>query len=68
MTPVHMEEFDPQRPPPEQVCKAEVQGCHVFVLLLAHRYGSRPPDRDLSYTELEYQWALDRKPRPFQDR
>jgi tetratricopeptide (TPR) repeat protein len=57
--PVFMEEFDPQRPPPEQVCRAKVEGCDVFVLLLAHRYGSRPPGRDLSYTELEYQWAVE---------
>lgn len=25
---------------------------------MAHRYGSRPPGEVLSYTELEYEWAL----------
>ena len=59
-TPVHMEEFDPQRPPPEQVCRIEVESCDVFVLLLAHRYGTRPPGQQLSYTELEYGWAVNR--------
>ena len=53
LTPVYMEEFDPQRPTPEQVCQREVQSCDVFVLLLAHRYGARPPSGQLSYTELE---------------
>jgi Domain of unknown function (DUF4062) len=38
LIPVHMEEFDPQRSAPEQVCRREVQSCDVFVLLLAHRY------------------------------
>jgi tetratricopeptide (TPR) repeat protein len=55
---VHMDEFDPERAPPEEVCRRKVEGCDVFVLLLAHRYGSRPPGRQLSYTELEYRWAV----------
>jgi tetratricopeptide (TPR) repeat protein len=58
MTPVHMEEFDPGRPPPVDVCRREVQSCDVLVLLLAHRYGCRPAGHDVSYTELEYRWAV----------
>ncbi len=58
--PMFMEEFDPQRPPPEKVCRAKVESSDVLVLLLAHRYGSRPPGRNLSYTELEYRWAVER--------
>ena len=61
LMPVYMEEFDPQRPTPEQVCQQQVQSCDVFVLLLAHRYGTRPPGSQLSYTELEYGWAADRE-------
>jgi len=57
-TPVHMEEFDAQRPPPLDVCRQQVESSDVFVLLLAHRYGSRPPGQALSYTELEYNWAV----------
>lgn len=64
LTPVYMERFDPQRPPPERVCRAEVESCDVFVLLLAHRYGSRPPGQELSYTELEYGWAVNRPRMP----
>jgi hypothetical protein len=64
MIPVHMEEFDPQRPAPEQVCRREVESCDVFVLLLAHRYGARPPGQQLSYTELEYQCAMNRAGMP----
>ncbi len=54
-----MEEFDPERSTPEQVCRKKVESCDVFVLLLAHRYGSRPPGQRRSYTELEYRWAMD---------
>ena len=64
LRPVYMEEFDPQRPTPEQVCQREVQSCDVFVLLLAHRYGARPPGGQLSYTELEYRWAINRPEMP----
>ena len=64
MIPVHMEEFDPQRPTPEQVCRREVESCDVFVLLLAHRYGARPPGQQLSYTELEYRCAVNRAGMP----
>jgi hypothetical protein len=60
LLPVYMEDFDPQRPPPIEVCKSKVDSSDVFVLLLAHRYGSRPPGHDLSFTELEYEWALAR--------
>ena len=58
--PVHVEEFPPERPPPADVCRREVEGCGVFVLLLAHRYGSRPDGEERSHTELEYDIACDR--------
>jgi tetratricopeptide (TPR) repeat protein len=64
LTPVHMEEFDPQRPTPEHVCRSELESCDVYVLLLAHRYGARPPGQQLSYTELEYHWATARPDMP----
>lgn len=60
MIPVYMGEFDSQRPTPEQVSRGEVDRCDVFVLLLAHRYGPRPPGQRLSYTELEYERAMSR--------
>lgn len=58
--PVFMEDFDPQRPPPGHVCRAKLESCDVLVLLLAHRYGSKPPGQDTSFTELEYRWAARR--------
>jgi hypothetical protein len=64
LMPVHMEEFDPQRLTPEQVCRQAVQCCDVFVLLLAHRYGARPPGGQFSYTELEYRSAIERPEMP----
>jgi len=64
LTAVHMEEFDPQRPTPEHVCRSALESCDVYVLLLAHRYGARPPGQRLSYTELEYHWATSRADMP----
>lgn len=64
MIPVYMEEFDSERPTPEWVCQREVEGCDVFVLLLAHQYGPRPPAQQLSYTELEYRCAASRSSMP----
>jgi hypothetical protein len=64
LQPVYMEDFDPERPPPLQVCRRKVARCDVFVLLLAHRYGARPPGEERSYTELEYHWALSRPELP----
>jgi len=64
LTPVYMEEFDPQRPTPEEVCRRALEGSDVYVLLLAHHYGARPPTKEFSYTELEYQWATSRADMP----
>lgn len=58
LIPVAMEEFDPQRPSPIEACRDLVASTDVFVLLLAHRYGSRPSGDSPSFTELEYGWAL----------
>lgn len=61
LIPVHMEEFRPERPPPVDVCRREVESCDAIILLLAHRYGSCPRGDERSYTELEYVWATDRR-------
>jgi tetratricopeptide (TPR) repeat protein len=61
MTAVCMEEFSPESPPPVDVCRREVESSDVLLLLLAHRYGSRPAGSAWSYTELEYQWATSGK-------
>jgi Domain of unknown function (DUF4062) len=64
LTPVHMEEFDPQRPTPAEVCRRALEGSDVYVLLLGHRYGARPPSQEFSFTELEYLWATSRADMP----
>jgi len=41
-------------------CLADVAGCDLYVLILGHRYGFRPPDGNpegLSITQLEFQRA-----------
>jgi tetratricopeptide (TPR) repeat protein len=58
LLPVQMEDFSPDRHPPAEVCGRQLETCDAIVLLLAHRYGSRPSEGGLSYTELEYEWAL----------
>jgi tetratricopeptide (TPR) repeat protein len=57
MIAVCMEDFSPEGQPPIALCREKVASSDVLVLLVGHRYGSRPAGRDASYTELEYQWA-----------
>ena len=64
LIPVAMEEFPAERPPPLDVCRRKVEESDVAVVLLAHRYGDRPPAETKSYTELEYEWALARPDMP----
>jgi len=59
MEPVYMEDWGPQSAVPLEVCLSRIADCDVFVLLLAHRYGSRPAGGPKSYTELEYETAKD---------
>jgi NB-ARC domain/Domain of unknown function (DUF4062)/Tetratricopeptide repeat len=55
-----MEDFVPESPPPLAVCRDKIEGCGAVVVLVGHRYGSRPPGETLGYTELEYDYALRR--------
>lgn len=41
----------------EQESRALVEECDVYLLLLAHRYGSRPARQRPSFTEIEFQRA-----------
>lgn len=56
--PVFMEDFVPDRAAPAQYCREKVGECDAMVMLLAHRYGSLVPGEERSYTELEYDTAL----------
>lgn len=42
---------------PTEVCERHVCSADLYLGLLGHRYGSRLPDRDISYTEFEYECA-----------
>jgi formylglycine-generating enzyme required for sulfatase activity len=57
MLPVGMERFTASTLPTRQDCEQLAAECDVYVGIVAHRYGSAPPDCELSFTELEYDAA-----------
>ena len=60
LSPMLMDDTAGQQATPEEASRQAVESCDVFVLLLGHRYGARPPGQRLSYTEMEYRWAVER--------
>ncbi len=61
---VTWENFVPQTPKlPEEkiqdILNAEISKCHIFILILWKRYGSKEPGRKKSNTERETEIALD---------
>ena len=54
-----MELFAAQDCPPLDVCLDALENSDVYVGLIGKLYGSSPPGRRLSYTELEYNRALE---------
>jgi energy-coupling factor transporter ATP-binding protein EcfA2 len=59
---VAMENFGARDSSAEVFCHENVEECDLFVLLLGPTYGSCPPGSDKSYTQLEYEAAVN-KPR-----
>jgi hypothetical protein len=57
--PVMMEKFGAQDGPAREVCADKVRACDVLVGIIGIRYGAHPPDDQTSYTELEFQTAVD---------
>jgi Domain of unknown function (DUF4062) len=55
-----MEHFAANPASPLETCMAALSRCNVYVGLIGSLYGSSPPGRRLSYTELEYRRAMDR--------
>jgi hypothetical protein len=55
-----MEHFAANPAPALETCIAALSKCDVHVGLIGGLYGSSPPGRRLSYTELEYRSAMDR--------
>ena len=61
---VRMEDFGARDCEPEEFCRKTVRNCDVFVGIVGLLYGSCPPGSDRSFTELEYEAAVEeRKPR-----
>lgn len=54
-----MEIFNASPSKPSEVSFNELEQCDLFVGIYAHRYGSIPKGKDLSITELEYDYARD---------
>lgn len=54
-----MEHFAAQPTPPLDVCLNELENCEVYIGIIGRLYGSCPPGRVRSYTELEYIRATD---------
>jgi hypothetical protein len=57
--PVMMEDFGAQDDPAREVCADKVLGCDVLVGIIGIRYGAHPPDDQTSFTELEFQAAVE---------
>jgi len=48
-----MEDFGARDAAPADLCRQKVTECDIFVGIVGPRYGSCPPDADVSFTELE---------------
>ncbi|HEV7504512.1 MAG TPA: DUF4062 domain-containing protein [Thermoanaerobaculia bacterium] len=61
LLPVYMESFPPDPRDAVAFCKAKVEEADLFLGLYAHRYGYVPDGSKASITEMEYDWACERK-------
>ena len=57
--PISLDRFAPENSRDLDVIKREVDACHVYILLVGPTYGAVPPGRDKSYTEIEYEIAVE---------
>jgi hypothetical protein len=56
---VVMERFGARPDTPANVCRQKVGECDIFVGIVGALYGSSPPDSELSFTEIEYEAAVE---------
>ncbi len=57
--PAGMELFSAGNESQLEIIKRWIEECDVYMLILGGRYGSLEPNSDLSYTEIEYRYALE---------
>jgi Domain of unknown function (DUF4062) len=57
--PVMMEDFGAEDGPAREVCVSKVRDCDIVVGIVGVRYGDHPPDDETSFTEIEFQAAVD---------
>src|ERR1035437_1837235 len=58
-----VDSYIPDSQPVLKSCLADIDSCNLYVLILGHRYGSRPPEENpekLSITHLEFRHAGER--------
>jgi hypothetical protein len=61
---VRMEDFGARHAISVDLCKEKVAACDIFVCILGHLYGSCPSGNEKSYSEIEYDAAIEaKKPR-----
>ncbi len=60
-----MEDWGASAAPPEAECLARIRRCGGFILLIGSRYGASVPGTALSFTEMEYGWAMGAGLRPW---
>jgi serine/threonine protein kinase len=61
LEPIFMERFPPDPRNAVEYCRARVHEADAYLGIYAHRYGYVPDGSDLSLTEMEYNWAIERQ-------
>jgi hypothetical protein len=59
--PVMMEDFGAQDGAAREVCAKEIRECDLLVGIIGIRYGDHPPKEQTSFTEIEFQTALEER-------
>ncbi len=57
--PVRMEDWGAQDASARDLCADKMQHCDLMVGIIGSRYGSHPPEERTSFTELEYETAME---------
>jgi Domain of unknown function (DUF4062) len=57
--PVMMEDFGAEDAPAREACAGKVRECDLLVGIVGIRYGDHPPDDQTSFTEIEFQTAVE---------